>query len=118
VDKFLAGSCRDAAVAAELRAYFARWSQNEAAFSSLAQKSSLVKEAARTSRDLSALGAAGLSSLDALSAAKPLSTEQQSQLNSTLTEAAKPKVQLLLVPVVSVQKLVAAASPSQVCGPK
>jgi hexosaminidase len=118
VDKFLAGSCRDAAIAAELRAYLTRWSQNEAAFTSLAQKSSFVKEAAQTSRDLSALGAAGLSSLDAISAAKPLSTDQQSQLNSTLTEAAKPKVQLLLVPVASVRKLVVAASQSQVCGPK
>jgi hexosaminidase len=118
VDKFLAGSCRDAAIAAELRAYLTRWSQNDAAFTSLAQKSSFVKEAAATSRDLSALGAAGLSSLDAISAAKPLSTDQQSQLNSTLTEAAKPKVQLLLVSVASVQKLVAAASQSQVCGPK
>jgi hexosaminidase len=118
VDKFLAGSCRDAAIAAELRAYLTRWSQNEAAFISLAQKSSFVKEAAQTSRDLSALGAAGLSSLDAISAAKPLSTDQQSQLNSTLTEAAKPKVQLLLVPVASVRKLVVAASQSQVCGPK
>ncbi|HET8967242.1 MAG TPA: family 20 glycosylhydrolase, partial [Candidatus Acidoferrum sp.] len=118
VDKFLAGSCRDAAIAAELRAYLTRWSQNEAAFTSLAQKSSFVKEAAQTSRDLSALGAAGLSSLDAISAAKPLSTDQQSQLNSTLTEAAKPKVQLLLVPVASVRKLVVAASQSQICGPK
>jgi hexosaminidase len=116
VDKFLGGSCHDQAIAAEIRAYLARWSQNDAAFVSLAQKSSLVKEGSATSRDLSALGSAGLSALDAIAAAKPLSTEQQTQLNSILTEAAKPKVQLLLVPVASVQKLVAAASHTQVCG--
>jgi len=116
VDKFLGGSCHDPATTAELRAYLARWSQNDAAFVSLAQKSSLVKEGSATSRDLSALGSAGLAALDAIAAAKPLSAEQQTQLNSILSEAAKPKVQLLLVPVASVQKLVAAASHSQVCG--
>ena len=116
VDKFLAASCRDAALANELRAFLTSWSQNDATFASLAQKSFLVKEAAATSRDLSAVGAAGLSALDAVASSKPLSADQQSQLNSVLTQAAKPKVQLLLVPVASVQKLVAAASQTQVCG--
>lgn len=115
VDKFLAASCHDAATAAELRAYLTRWSQNDAALASLVQKSFLVKEAAATSHDLSAIGAAGLSALDAIAAGKPLSSDQQTQLNATLTGAAKPKVQLLLVPVASVQKLVAAASQATVC---
>jgi hexosaminidase len=118
VDKFLAGSCYDAAIAAELRAYLKRWSQNDAAFTSLAQRSFLVKEAAATSRDLSAIGAAGLSAFDAIAAANPLSADQQSQLNSALAEAGKPKIQLLLVPVTSVQKLVGAASQARICGPK
>jgi hexosaminidase len=118
VDKFLAGSCYDAAIAAELRAYLKRWSQNDAAFTSLAQRSFLVKEAAATSRDLSAIGAAGLSALDAIAAANPLSADQQSQLNSALAEAGKPKIQLLRVPVTSVQKLVGAASQARICGPK
>jgi len=109
VDKFLAGTCHDTGVAAELRSYLTRWSQNDQAFTLLAQKSSLVKEGAATSRDLSAIGAAGLSALDAIAAAKPLSADQQAQLTTTLTEAAKPKVQLLLVPVASVQKLLAAS---------
>jgi hypothetical protein len=81
----------------------------------LAQKSFLAKEGAATSRDLSAIGNAGLAALDAISAAKPLSSDQQSQLNAVLTEAAKPKVQLLLVPVAAIQKLVAAASQASVC---
>jgi len=118
VDKFLAGSCHDAAAAAGLRSYLTRWSQNDAAFASLAQKSSLAKEGAATSRDLSAVGAAGLAAIDAIAAAKPLSPDQQSQMNAVLTEAAKPKVQLLLVPVASVQKLVGAASQAELCGPK
>jgi hexosaminidase len=115
VDKFLASNCRNAALAAELRAKLTRWSQNDAAFAPLAQKSSLAKEGAATSHDLSAIGNAGLTALDAIAAAKPLSSDQQSQLNATLTEAAKPKVQLLLVPVASVQKLITVASQPTTC---
>jgi hexosaminidase len=115
VDKFLASSCRDAGLAAELRAKLTRWSRNDAAFAALAQKSSLAKEGAATSRDLSAIGNAGLAALDAIAATKPLSADQQSQLNATFAEAAKAKVQLLLVPVASVQKLATAASQASVC---
>jgi hexosaminidase len=118
VDKFLVSSCRDTALAAELRIQLTRWSQNDAAFASLARRSFLGKEAAATSHDLSAMGTAGLSALDAIAAATPLSSDQQSQFGSTLTEAAKPKVQLLLVPVAAIQKLVAAASPSPTCPAK
>src|SRR5215831_4994134 len=107
VEKFIAGSCHDAAIGAELGVVLRRWSRNDAAFTTLAQKSSLVKEGAASSHDLSAIAAAGLTALDAIAAAKPLSADQQAQLTTTLTEAAKPKLQLLLVPVASVQKLVA-----------
>jgi hexosaminidase len=115
VDKFIAGSCRDAAVAAELRAFLTTWSQNETAFTSLAPRSFLVREAAATSHDLSAIGGAGLAVLDAIFAAKPLSIDQQTQMNATLAEAAKPKVQLLLVPVAALQKLVNASSQPTAC---
>src|SRR5262249_19711790 len=60
VDKFLASACHDAALAAELRAKLNAWRQNDAAFLPLTQKSSLAKEGAATSRDLSAIGNAGL----------------------------------------------------------
>ena len=116
VDKFLASSCHDAALAAELRTQLTRWSQNDATYSQLAQKSFLAKEAAATSHDLSAVGAAGLGAIDALAYAKPLSSDQQSQFNAALTEAAKPKFQLLLIPVPSIKKLVDAASAATGCG--
>ena len=118
VDRFLAGSCHDAAIGSELSAVLKRWSQNDAAFTTLAQKSSLVKEGAASSHDLAAIGAAGLAALDALAAGKPLSADQQEPLTATLAAAAKPKVQLVLVPVASVQKLVAAASGSAGCSAK
>src|SRR6266581_2947196 len=94
VDKFLASTCRDSAAANELRRQFTLWSQNDATFSSLAQKSFLANEVVATSRDLSAIGNVGLRAVDAIAAGTLLSTDQQAQLNAVLTEAAKPKTQL------------------------
>jgi hexosaminidase len=115
VDKFLAGTCRDSAAANQLRRQFTLWSQNDATFASLAQKSFLANEVVATSRDLAAIGNAGLRALDAIAASAPLSTDQLTQLNAVLAEAAKPKTQLLLMPVPAVRKLVDAASQSGTC---
>jgi len=115
VDKFLAGTCRDSAAANQLRRQFTLWSQNDAAFASLAQKSFLANEVVATSRDLAAIGNAGLRALDAIAASAPFSTDQLTQLNAVLAEAAKPKTQLLLIPVPAVRKLVDAASQSGTC---
>jgi hexosaminidase len=118
VDKYLAGTCRDAALYSRLRARLSRWRENDKVFSQLAQNSFLAKEVAATSRDLSSIGAIGLTALDAIAAGKPLSADQQSELNAVLFDAAKPKTQLLLMPVAAVQKLVAAASQSSPCAPR
>jgi hexosaminidase len=115
VDKFLASSCHDAATAALLRRQLTDWSQNDLALSSLAQKSFLVKEVAATSRDLSALGAAGIAALDAIAGGTPLPTDRQSQLNSVAAEAAKPKSQLLLIPTNAVKKLIDLATQPASC---
>jgi hexosaminidase len=115
VDKFLAGTCRDSADANQLRRQFTLWSQNDATFASLAQKSFLANEVVATSRDLAAIGDAGLHALDAIAASAPFSTDQLTQLNAVLAEAAKPKAQLLLMPVPAVRKLVDAASQSGTC---
>jgi hexosaminidase len=115
VDKFLAGTCRDSAAANQLRRQFTLWSQNDATFVSLAQKSFLANEVVATSRDLAAIGNAGLRALDAIAASAPFSTDQLTQLNAVLAEAGKPKTQLLLMPVPAVRKLVDAASQSGTC---
>jgi hexosaminidase len=115
VDNFLASSCRDSALANELRQKLMHWSQNDAAFASLAQKSFLASEAVATSRDLSAVGTAGLRALDAIAAGKPLATDQQSQLSSVFTEASKPKAQLILIPAAPTKKLLDAASQPNIC---
>ena len=119
VDRYLSSGCHDAAIANELRMELSLWSQNDPVFESLAQKSFLAKQAVATSSDLSAVGAAGLRALDAIGAGTQLASDQQTQLNSVLTEAAKPKSQLLLIPVSSVKKLIDAASqPSACANPK
>jgi hexosaminidase len=115
VDRFLGASCADASTAPELRRQLAMWSNNDAAFSPLAQKSFLAREVVATSRDLSAIGNAGLAALDALISGKPLASDRQSNLNSILAEASKPKAQLLLIPAAAVKRLVDAASQPGVC---
>jgi hexosaminidase len=115
VDQLLTTTCHDAALASAVRAQLTRWSGNDAAYASLAQKSFLAKEAAATSHDLSASSAAGLVALESVLASKSLSADQQAQLNSVLAESAKPKAQLLLIPVSAIQKLIAAASQSPTC---
>jgi hexosaminidase len=115
VDKFLTDGCKDSGAANALRTQLTQWSQNDVAFSTLAQKSSLAKAAAATSADLSAAAIAGLAALDAISKSAPLTPDQQSQLNATLSAAAKPKAQLLLIPAPAISKLVAAASQPTVC---
>lgn len=115
VDNFLAGSCHGAAAANTLRIRLTHWSQNDAVFTPLAQKSFLAKEVAATSRDLSAVGAAGLRALDAISSGTTLPTDVQTQLAAVLAEAARPKAQLLLIPVSGVKKLVDTASQTTTC---
>jgi hypothetical protein len=115
VDNFLAGSCHDAAEANTLRAQLTLWTQNDAKLTPPTQRSFLAKEVAATSRDLSAIGTAGLLALDAVSSGAMLPPDVQIQLAAALTEAAKPKAQLLLIPVSAVKKLVDAASQPGTC---
>src|SRR5258708_3978914 len=115
VDKFLASSCHDTATATLLRRQLSAWSQNDAAFTSLEQKSFLAREVTATSRDLSAVGAAGLTALDAIASGAALTSDQQSQLRAVAAEAAKPKTQLLLIPAAAIKKMIDAASQPASC---
>ncbi len=118
VSGFIGGSCRDASVAAELRAQFTKWRDNDAALQSLAQKSSFVKEVVPSSQDLSAVSAIGLNALDAVANGMPLSDDAKAQASATITAAGKGKAQLLLIPAGTVQKLVEAAAKGGACSVK
>ena len=118
VSAFVGGSCRDANVAAQLRAQLTKWRENDAALQSLAQRSSFVKEVAPSSQDLSAVATIGLTALDAIASATPLSDDAKSQSTAAITAASKGKAQLLLIPAGTIQKLVEAAAKAGACSAK
>src|SRR5271167_2258283 len=109
VDKYLAASCKDDDVGAELRNEMLRWRDNDPALESLAQKSFLVKEVAPVSQDLATLGKIGVAAMDYLILGSQAPAVWKTDQTALLAELAKPKAQLLLVPVSNVQKLVDAA---------
>jgi hexosaminidase len=115
VDKYLVSSCHDADAALRLRAQLAEWSSNDARLQPLAPRSFLVKEISATSSDLSALGAAGLAALDEIAKGTPTDDAWKAQQSAVVTQAKKPKAQLLLMPAAGVQKLIDAASVGGAC---
>ncbi len=115
VDQFVAGSCRDAASEAQLRSQFTLWRDNDAKLQPLAQRSFLVQEIAGRSQDLSALGSAGLSALDAIVKGQPASDSWKAQQLASIDGAKKPNAQLLLIPAPAVQKLMEAGASGGAC---
>ena len=115
VTVFVSSSCRDVNSAAQLRAQLTKWRDNDAAVQSLAQKSSLVKEVAPSSQDLSAVAAIGLTALDAITKGSPISDDVKAQATATIVAASKGKAQLLLIPAPTMQKLVDAAATGGAC---
>jgi hexosaminidase len=115
VDQFVAFACHDSGVAARLRAQLTAWRDNDAMLQPLAQRSSFVKEVAANSQDLSALGAAGLSALDAIAKSQPAPDSWKTQQLAVLDQVKKPKAQLLLIPAPAVQRLIEAAAAGGAC---
>jgi hexosaminidase len=118
VSAFVGGSCRDANAAAQLRAQLTKWRGNDASLQSLAQRASLVKEVAPSSQDLSLVATIGLTALDAIASATPLSDDAKAQSTAAITAASKGKAQLLLIPAGTIQKLVDAAAKTGACSAK
>ncbi len=116
VNVFVGGTCRDASLAAQLRSQLTKWRDNDAAFHSLAAKSSFVNEVAQSSRDLSSAAAVGLSALDAISQGSALADNAKTENTATLSAAGKGKAQLLLISAPTIQKLVNAAAAGGACG--
>jgi hypothetical protein len=115
VDKFVGASCHDAGLGAQLRTQLIAWRENDAKLQPLAQRSSLVKEVAASSQDLSAVAAAGLAALDALEHGGKADEGWKAQQVAILQQAQKPKGQYLLIPVAAIQKLVEAAAAGGSC---
>jgi hexosaminidase len=115
VDKFLAASCLDEALAAQLRAQFILWRDNDAKLQALMQRSFLVKEVAGASQELSAIASAGLAALDVLEKGGGADEAWKTQQVAVLQQAQKPKGQLLLMPAAAIQKLVESAAAGGSC---
>jgi len=115
VDQFLASTCHDLALEARLRAQLTTWRDNDAILQPLAQRSYFVKEVAANSQDLSALGAAGLSALDAIAKGQPATDSWKAQQLAITEQVKKPKAQLLMIPAPAVQKLIEAAAAGGAC---
>jgi hexosaminidase len=110
VDNYLASSCRDPAAESRLRMQLSLWRDNDSNLQSLMSRSFLVKEIAPTSQDLSAIATTGLAALDAIGKGLKTDDAWKSQHTVILTQAQKPKSQLLIIPVSGVQKLVDSAA--------
>jgi hexosaminidase len=116
VDKYIAATCHDVAAEAQLRAQLTLWRDNDARLQSLAQRSFLVKEVAQTSRDLSALGAAGLAALDFIAKGSGAPDSWKAEQTAAIQQIQTPKAQLLLMPAEAIQKLVNAVAVGGACG--
>src|SRR5580698_8687455 len=110
VDQFIANKFQDPAAESYIREELTRWRDNDSTLQPLLQNSFLLKEVAPVSRNLAALGAAGLEALAGIDARKPTAAEWRQQQIAAIQQAAKPTADLVLAVASAVQKLVEASS--------
>jgi hexosaminidase len=117
VDALLEGQA-DSNAKQELRALLIRWRDNQANLQALETQSFLLQEIVPLSQDLSAVAATGLQALDYLDRGERAPDAWATQQFALLEQAQKPKAQLLLMIVPSVQKLVEASSGQKALPPQ
>lgn len=117
VDQFAASSCKDAAKAAHLRAQLSQWARNDGALQALAQRSSLVKDAAPASAAFSQAAELALTALDRISQGLLLPEELKKQQIDALNafELQAHKSQLTIPARTAFQELIEAASAGGAC---
>jgi hexosaminidase len=94
----------------EVRASLIRWRDNQSNLQPLESQSFLLTEIVPLSQDLTAVATTGLQALDYLDRGERAPDAWATQQFAFLEQARKPKAQLLLMVVPSVQKLVEASS--------
>ena len=117
VDQFVASSCKDSTGAADLRAQLSRWAKNDLAMQLLAQRSSLVKDAAPASAAFSQAAELALTALDRISQGLPLAEDLKKQQIDELNAAEMQahKSQLTIPTLGAFQKLVEVGSTGGAC---
>jgi len=109
VDRYLAQPSPDQV--AQLRTSLAAWKGNDAKLQPQIQQSFLMKELAPLSADVAALSDIGLQALTYLEQKQPAPEQWRVQSLQRITDASKPKADLLLMIAPGVQKLVEATTP-------
>jgi len=93
-----------------LREQFTVWAANDARFQPLINGDGLLAELSPLSKDLSALGAAGLKILDAIASSQPLPADWVSQLKTDITRMERPTVEVRMAATRPVKLLLDAAT--------
>jgi hexosaminidase len=106
----LIGGHADSEAKQEVRALLIRWRDNQSNLQPLESQSFLLTEIIPLSQDLTAVATTGLQALDYLDRGERAPAAWATQQFALLEQAEKPKAQLLLMVVPSVQKLVEASS--------
>jgi len=109
VDALIAGHA-DSEAKQEVKALLIRWRDNQSNLQLLESQSFLLKEIVPLSQDLSAVATTGLQALDYMDRGERAPAAWATEQFALLEEAQKPKAQLLLMVVPSVQKLVEASN--------
>ena len=104
------GGHADSEANQEVRASLIRWRDNQSNLQPLESQSFLLTEIVRLSQDLTAVAITGLQALDYMDRGERAPAAWATQQFALLEQAQKPKAQLLLMVVPSVQKLVEASS--------
>jgi hexosaminidase len=109
VNAFMGGHA-DSNAKQEVRTLLIRWRDNQTNLQPLEAQSFLLQEIVPLSQDLSAVAATGLQALDYLDGGERAPDAWATQQFTLLERAQKPRAQLLLMIVPSLQKLVEASS--------
>ncbi|HEY4739728.1 MAG TPA: family 20 glycosylhydrolase [Candidatus Acidoferrales bacterium] len=110
VDTLVASHFHDRSTEDQIRAQLAMWRDNDARLEPLLQHSFLLQQVEPLSRELSALGAAGLQTLDYIDKGQAAPADWKSQQLALIEQAKKPQADLLLMVAPAIQKLVAASA--------
>ena len=110
VQAFVQSGYKDHAAETQVRLLLTVWRDNDAKLHPLVDQTFLLQEDAPVSQNLSALGAAGLQSLDYLDKSQPVPDSWKTQQLAIIEQARKPTADLLLMVVDPVQKLVEASA--------
>jgi len=94
--RFIANSTGDGDDLGLLRRAFAEWAANDARFLPLAANNALLAELKPLSKDLSALGAAGLRMLDYVAGGQLAPADWLARQNAELARMQKPAIDVLL----------------------